>query len=629
MKVASLVLPLVAVCSIVLSNKAVAQTPGAGSVTLAGSEQGPIYPCGRKTCPTYDSGQIKILVNGYTASASYSNSKGRNTGNGLANTLASYLNRSSSPVRAVVSNTKITLTSKAKGANTNYPLSTAVTHNSRFKAASFSATPSGATLTGGTDATPPPPPPPPVPIGTLLLQTSNNTSACSSPDDPGGNRPYCFDYYNGNVTNPADTQAQTVVVNSPAGHVSNVSLHTLMDANWGGKFICEYQPWFGLSSHLSVGYNENSAFTVAAQNSAMIAQGCDINFIDWYGSTSPNQTFNLTTSNQVFADLNSRPGYPLKFSVMEDKDGLKYSCPISGKTESDTLTCLENALIIDMDYIHANYAGSPAYWIDGGKAVVGSFVTQSQWPVLTSSDWTTVWNAVKAHTDSYDVPFKYIFQYGSFTNAAYDNGRFAWVKPAHYSATAQMWWGSDTGTTPTYLDSFYSAARAHSSQLAIGAVFKGFDDNNASWGGNRVVAQQCGQVLLNTVKEAAKYFGGSNPQIPYMQVVTWNDYEEATAVESGIDNCYTVNATLSGSTLNWSLVASDSSYASPSTIHHFTVYFADATGNLYLAADNLPVTATSFDLSNVVPAGTWSVYVEMVGQPLILNRMSNPQTYIK
>jgi hypothetical protein len=30
----------------------------------------------------------------------------------------------------------------------------------------------------------------------------------------------------------------------------------------------------------------------------------------------------------------------------------------------------------------------------------------------------------------------------------------------------------------------------------------------------------------------------------------------------------------------------------------------------------------------VVPSGTWSVYVEMVGQPLIINRMSNALTYI-
>ncbi len=135
-------------------------------------------------------------------------------------------------------------------------------------------------------------------------------------------------------------------------------------------------------------------------------------------------------------------------------------------------------------------------------------------------------------------------------------------------------------------------------------------------------------MLLKTASEIAKYFGGSNPQIPYAQVITWNDYEEGTATEDGIDNCYTVNSSIAGSTLNWSLIASDSMYASTTTVHHFTVYYADASGNLYVAAANLPVSTNSLDLSSFVPPGTWTMYVEMVGQPLIINRMSNGVTYI-
>jgi len=178
------------------------------------------------------------------------------------------------------------------------------------------------------------------------------------------------------------------------------------------------------------------------------------------------------------------------------------------------------------------------------------------------------------------------------------------------------------------LDNFYSAGRSHPSQLTIGALYKGFNDNNSSWSGNRMVAQQCGQVLLKTASEISKYFGGVNPQIPYVQVMTWNDYEEGTAVESGIDNCYTIHSTLTGNLLTWALVPSDLIYASPSTIHHYTVYYTDASGNLYLAASNLPVSAATLDLSTIVPPGTWNVYVEMVGQPLIINRMSSAVTYI-
>ena len=133
---------------------------------------------------------------------------------------------------------------------------------------------------------------------------------------------------------------------------------------------------------------------------------------------------------------------------------------------------------------------------------------------------------------------------------------------------------------------------------------------------------------MKTANEISKYFGGSNPQIPYVQIVTWNDYEEGTAIEDGVDNCYTVNSSIAGNILSWSLVASDSTYASTSTVHHFTVYYADASNNLYVAATNLGVNTNSLDLSSVVPPGTWTIYVEMVGQPLIINRMSAGVTYI-
>ena len=610
----------VSLCLLLSCAELQAQTPGKGSVTISGSLQGPIYPCGNSSCPTYDSGQIQITVSSYIATANYSRAGGQKFAQQLANTLAAQLNAATSPVTATLSKTKILITSKLTGTASNYPLSTQVTYNSVFPKASFTATPSGPTLTGGTGG--------PASIGTLLQQISNNTSLCSSANDPGGNRPYCTSFFEGFGANPNDLGVQTLVPEPPAGHVSPLSIRQLMYSGWNGRLLCEYQPWFGLSIHKSVGYNENNAATVAAQNSFMLAQGCDINLVDFYGSTSPNQTFNLATANAVFADLNGRSGYPLKFGILEDKGALKYLCPTSGLPESATVTCLQNALIQDMDYISSHYAGSPVYWTDAGQPVVAYFGGKADWPILTAADWDAVWVAVKAHTDTYSVPFKFVFQFGSFTTAPYDNGRFGWVQPAPYSSTQQFWWGSNTNSSPTYLDNLYSAGRNHPSQLTIGALYKGFDDYSASWSANRVMAQQCGQVLLKTANEIAKYFGGSNPQIPYVQVITWNDYEEGTAVESGIDNCYTVNVSLTGSALTWNLVASDPAYASTSTVHHFNVYYADAGGNLYAAASNLPVSVNSLDLSSVVPPGTWDIYVEMVGQPLILNRMSNGVTLI-
>jgi hypothetical protein len=180
-----------------------AQTAGKGSVTITGSLQGPIYPCGNSSCPTYDSGQIAITVNGFTATASYSHSAGQRNANQLANALSTSLNAPSSPVVASVSKSKISLTSKLTGTASNYPLSASVTHSSSFANASFTATVSGPTLTGGTGG--------PVSVSTLVQQMSNNTSACSSSSDPGGNRSYCSAFFNGFNANPNDTAAETLI----------------------------------------------------------------------------------------------------------------------------------------------------------------------------------------------------------------------------------------------------------------------------------------------------------------------------------------------------------------------------------------------------------------------------------
>jgi hypothetical protein len=651
MRAGSRLLLMVSLSLLVFPKFAESQTPGSGSLFIAGSLQGPVNPCGGGGCPTYDSGQITVSVGGFVAATTYGHVGGQLNAEQLAAALTSQLNSPASPVTAIRTYNRVTVTSKATGSSSNYPLSTLVTHSSVFPTASFSLTASGSSLVGGSGGTggggtggggtggtggggtggggtgggtggl--------VPIGTVLTQVSNNSSLCSSSKDPGGNHPYCSAFFNGFKTNPSNLGAQTPTPNSPAGHVSPLSIKQLMYPGWNGKVICHYMPWFGSNNHKGVGYNENSATTVAAQASFMIAEGCDVTTVDYYGSLDPNKAFNLATTNAMFSDLNSRAGYPMKFAVAEDKGALKGVCPTSGQTSAWTVTCLQNSLIKEMDYIKAHYTNSPAYWRDAGIPVIAYFGGPSDWPVLSTTEWDSVWAAVKAHTDTYAVPFKFVFQYGGkFTNNSWDNGRYAWAQPPGFGPTQQFWWGSRSNPTPIYLDSFYSNALNNPSQLAIGALYKAFDDSNASWSANRVVAQQCGQVLMDTASEIRKYYGSSGAQLPYVQLVTWNDYEEGTALEGGVDNCYAVNASMLGNLVTWSLATTDPTYASPKTIHHFNVYFADSNGNLYSAGTNLPVTANSLDLSQLVPPGTWSVYVEMVGQPLIINRMSNAVTYI-
>jgi len=135
-------------------------TPGAGSVTITGSEQStnvnmcPGYgtPCWETV---YDTGTVTVTVNGVTAgTTSYGSSSDTST------TVAGYLtnainNNSSSPVTASLSGATVNLTAKSSGSATNYSLyaSSATTNTQYFSYPSFYPSTSGAALTGGTDFT--------------------------------------------------------------------------------------------------------------------------------------------------------------------------------------------------------------------------------------------------------------------------------------------------------------------------------------------------------------------------------------------------------------------------------------------------------------------------------------------
>src|SRR5947207_14229637 len=69
MRAGSRLLLVVSLSLLVFPKFAESQTPGSGSLFIAGSLQGPVNPCGGAGCPTYDSGQITVSVGGVVATA--------------------------------------------------------------------------------------------------------------------------------------------------------------------------------------------------------------------------------------------------------------------------------------------------------------------------------------------------------------------------------------------------------------------------------------------------------------------------------------------------------------------------------------------------------------------------------
>ena len=403
------------------------------------------------------------------------------------------------------------------------------------------------------------------PTTTLSAETSKNTSAA----DSFAGTP------NGNISSQAN--------------VSKVPTSALIYPGATTKIYAHYMPWFGFGNHVNVGYSSTDATEINAQISDMLSRGITGMVIDWYGQGSNEDQSTLVIKPQVEA----RNGQ-FEFAIMEDAG----SRTLSGCSTTSTCT---SALITDLKYIYSTYEGSPDYMRWNGNPVVFFFGVESL-PI----DWTSV----RANVAGNPV---FIFENSGSFSRSYAGGAFSWVQPSDATTSDPM--------DLRYLDNFYSTALTYSSKLPYGTGYKGFNDSIASWSANRFMDQQCGQTWVQTLAEINKYYSTST-QLARIQLVTWNDYEEGTEIETGIDNCLTVNAAVNANTLSWSVTGQES------TLDHYTA-FISTDGQKLMPLGDYPVTTHTVDLSSFAfDSGTYTLYVKAVGKPSIVNHMSAAVTYV-
>src|SRR5438270_5918258 len=210
------------------------------------------------------------------------------------------------------------------------------------------------------------------------------------------------------------------------------------------------------------------------------------------------------------AEAEKHPGFTI--AVMVDAGAIKWdSC--KGCTP-------QQALISQLQYIEQTYFVSKAYMTMGGQPVVTNFGIDDS--------YTIDWNAVNSA-----LPTKPLFLFqnnGGFTHTL-TNGSYSWVMP------------TTTDFGMSYMTSFYNTGIPLPIEQTVGATYKGFNDTLASWGSNRIMGQQCGQTWLHTFSKINSLYN-SGRQLPILQLVTWNDYEEGTEIETGISNCLTVSASV-------------------------------------------------------------------------------------
>lgn len=385
-----------------------------------------------------------------------------------------------------------------------------------------------------------------------------------------------------NNTSAADSFAGQSDGNLGANNVSKLNVHSLLYPGSTTKVLAQMLLWFGQSDHMNVGYNSNDAAQVQRQITDMISRGIDGVIVDWYG---PNNTIDQATQ-LVMHEAEKHAGF--SFAIMIDTGAIGNAC--SNCSPQDALTSL-------LQYVEKTYFPSPAYLTLQGQPVVTNFNIDGQYQV----DWT------KANAALHTAP-RFLFQdNGGFSHPMSD-GSYSWVMPQT----------ADYGLN--YLSAFYQTGKTFGNLETVGATYKGFNDSLASWGSGRYLDQQCGQTWLETFAQINSQYSQGG-QLPYLQLVTWNDYEEGTEIESGIDNCFSLDASVTGSTLAWTVNGNEN------TIDHYSVYEVGSGGNLNQLTETQPGTH-SVDLCSLsVPSGNQQLYVQAVGKPSFANRMPAPVSY--
>lgn len=365
--------------------------------------------------------------------------------------------------------------------------------------------------------------------------------------------------------------------------VSKLPIRSLLYPGSTTKVYVHVQPWWGGSGHISIGYDSADPAQAERQVKDMMSRGINGAIVDYYGPTS---THNEKATLALLTAAEAHPGF--EFAVAEDGGALKH---VSSPTAK---------LISDLNHIYYTYMGSSSYMKKNGRPVVLFFGTEAY-----SIDWT------KVRASALGNPL-FIFRNAKGFTVAQSNGAYSWVGIA----------SSSTDMGLTYLTSFYKTALTMTAKKTVGSGYKGFDDSIASWGKNRKVTQACGQTWLATLAEIGKHYSSSN-QLESIQLDTWNDYEEGTEIETGIDNCVKVSAWMNGGSLLWGLSGKEN------TVDHYSIYVSKDGKNL-MKLTEAKVGIRSINVSNYwLAAGTYYFYVKAVGRATFRNQISGAAIYKK
>ncbi len=273
------------------------------------------------------------------------------------------------------------------------------------------------------------------------------------------------------------------------------------------EVLALYEPWFGHPRHISVGYSSHDPNVLATQIKTAKSMGITGFVVDWYGDREPfnDHTYELLQAMAAKKDFH----VAMMYDETDEEEGATDEAIADFRSFHDT-------------YLAPTAAGHEAYLTYQGRPVIFIFPKGGH----------TDWNKVRAEVNKWNPTPILIHENTPGQYADAFDGYYAWVQPgAKGWSTDGSNWGED------YLNDFYQVLRQkYPDKIVVGGAWSSFDDSKASWGLNRHISPRCGQTFTDTFNYWRKYFPADQP-IPFILVETWNDYEEGTAVERGIQKC--------------------------------------------------------------------------------------------
>jgi hypothetical protein len=382
----------------------------------------------------------------------------------------------------------------------------------------------------------------------------------------------------------------------PAGNteVSKVNLHTLLYAGHTTQVLMHYIPWFtgGNDSGIDVNYASSDPTYFGNFMTDAVSRGFDGIMVDWQGNESGIKANWSATYALVKNYRNINNSATMTFAVMIDENMFNdSSLSSSGNT---------GVVLNAMSYLAATCLLDSAYLTSGGKQVVADFGCTD--PGLSGSavNWATVQAAYP------NVKFVHLDNAAGSSGFQISNsgGSFVWVQAS--SATAN--------TSIANLDDFYPRAVSNSSLIAMGGVWWQFNSvPYASFDGNIYLQPQNAETWLSTWAKINTYFN-STKQLPFVQVVTWSDYYEGTAMETGIPN----NLSMTASCTSRVITLTKQGAGSIDTLDHLELWAWNGSswGQTTYSAGTTSITVSK--------AGTY--YIKQIGKPCITNNLTGPIT---